>query len=42
MKNIRVDSLRFSIPYAQYGNEVSKVQNYKNIESKLNENIKNY
>ena len=24
-----MDSLRFSIPYAQYGNEVEKVQNYK-------------
>ncbi len=41
MKNIRVDSLRFSIPYAQYGNEVSKVQNYKkNVENKLNEKYK--
>jgi wyosine [tRNA(Phe)-imidazoG37] synthetase (radical SAM superfamily) len=29
MKGIKVDSLRFSIPYAQYGNEVKKVQNYK-------------
>ncbi len=29
MKEIKVDSLRFSIPYAQYGNEVKKVQNYK-------------
>ena len=37
MKEIKVDSLRFSIPYAQYGNEVKKVQNYKkNIETKLN------
>ena len=29
MKEIKVDSLRFSIPYAQYGNDVKKVQNYK-------------
>ena len=29
MKEIKVDSLRFSIPYAQYGNEVKKVQSYK-------------
>ena len=29
MKEIKVDSLRFSIPYAQYGNEVKNVQNYK-------------
>ena len=29
IKKIKVDSLRFSIPYAQYGKEVSKVQNYK-------------
>ena len=29
MKEVKVDSLRFSIPYAQYGNEVKKVQNYK-------------
>ncbi len=29
MKEIKVDSLRFSIPYAQYGNEIEKVQNYK-------------
>lgn len=37
MKEIKVDSLRFSTPYAQYGNEVKKVQNYKkNIETKLN------
>lgn len=35
MKEIKVDSLRFSIPYAQYGNEVEKVQNYKqNVENK--------
>ncbi|MDC0060084.1 radical SAM protein [Pelagibacteraceae bacterium] len=37
MKEIKVDSLRFSIPYAQYGQEVKKVQNYKEkIEMKKN------
>ena len=41
MKEIRVDSLRFSIPYAQYGNEVKKVQNYKQkIENKEHEKFK--
>jgi wyosine [tRNA(Phe)-imidazoG37] synthetase (radical SAM superfamily) len=29
MKEIKVDSLRFSIPYAQYGKEINKVQDYK-------------
>ena len=29
MKEIKVDSLRFSIPYDQYGKEINKVQDYK-------------
>ena len=29
IKDIEVDSLRFSIPYAQYGQAINKVQNYK-------------
>ena len=42
MKEIKVDSLRFSIPYAQYGNDVAKVQNYKQkIENKEHEKFKN-
>lgn len=41
MKEIKVDSLRFSIPYAQYGTEVSKVQRYKeNIENKEHNKFK--
>ena len=38
MKETKVDSLRFSIPYAQYGNEVKNVQSYKrNVENKEHE-----
>ena len=41
MKDIGVDSLRFSIPYAQYGNEVNKVQNYKQkIENQQHQKFK--
>ena len=43
MKEIKVDSLRFSIPYAQYGNDVAKVQNYKQkVENKEHEKFKNF
>ena len=42
MKEIKVDSLRFSIPYAQYGVEIEKVQNYKkNIENTEHIKFKN-
>ena len=41
MKEIAVDSVRFSIPYAQYGNEVAKVQKYKqNIENQEHKKFK--
>ena len=41
MKEIKVDSLRFSIPYAQYGNEITKVQTYKkNVENKEHSKFK--
>ena len=41
MKDVKVDSLRFSIPYAQYGTEVSKVQRYKEkIENKEHDKFK--
>ena len=41
MKGIKVDSLRFSIPYAQYGKEVKNVQSYKQkVENKEHSKFK--
>jgi len=41
-KKIKVDSLRFSIPYALYGQEFSKVRKYKNkVEIKQNKQFEN-